>query len=141
MSGIKIKDDAVNEFNQLKDKHAHKFISLGFTDDLKEVEVKDIGPKDSTFEDLLKVLPKDHVRYIFYDCAYTKLSGEKRNKVIFVAWSSDDDAPLKEKVLITSTMGEIKAKCTGFAKGTAINDFDEMMEENFINIVSENRAK
>ena len=139
-SGIKTTAEAVALYNTMVEKHLHKFLLLKFSDDLTKVEVANIGEKDATFDDMLKVLPKDRTRYIFYDCKYTTTSGQPREKVLFVNWSSDDGPSTKDKVLLTTTEKEVMAKCKKFAKHTTINSWDELTEDNFINLVSNNRS-
>ena len=111
------------------------------------VTVAEVGGKTSNFELMLKALPKDQCRYIAYDCQYTTENAQnvqKRSKVLLVAWSNDDCHSLEEirmKMLLTSTMKEVLAKFSGFAKKCTINDEADLTEENFVDIVSEGKTK
>lgn len=140
-SGVQVDSEAVTEYYNLQKGKKYKFITMGFNDKQDKVVLKRTAPPDATFEDLLKDLPRDHVRYIFYDCAYNTTGGQARNKLLGVTWSDDDNASGKEKMLVTTTKKEVESKCKEYAKFITINDYDELTEENFINLVSDNRSK
>lgn len=140
-TGVKIEQAAVEAYFELQKNALHKFVVMGFNDKLNAVELKNVGAKGSTFDDLIKVVPKDHVRYIAYDCEYTLVGGGERSKVLIVSWSSDDDAPAREKMLVSGTKNEVNSKCKSFVKSICINDWSEMTEEYFIDSVSDNKTK
>ena len=140
-SGIKATKEFIKTYDDLQKNSKYKFVVGKFDDKFTNVVVSDVGEKGATFDDLIKVIPKDHVRYIFYDCEYTTRAGQPRNKVISVAWSSDDDAPMKEKMLVSGTSTELQRVCKKYAKHVSINSWDELTEEFFINKVSDNREK
>ena len=139
-SGIKLTKEAVDAYNAIHSKSAYKFVVLGFSDDYSNIELKNIGSKDQRFEDLLELIPQGQARYIFYDSEYQTTFGQNRNKLLFVSWASDEKCPSKEKMLTSSSIDEVKSKCKNYAKGCTINEWSELTEENFINIVSENRT-
>jgi hypothetical protein len=67
-----------------------------------------------------------------------------RHKVLLVAWANDEchgPAAIKMKMLLTSTETEIVQKFTGYAKKCTLNSVDDLTEDNFVDIVSENRTK
>ena len=137
---IKVTREAVDAYNAIYSKSAYRFVVLGFNDDYSNIELKNIGSKDQTFEDLLEIIPESEARYIFYDCGYKTTLGTTRKKLLCVSWVSSEKCPSKEKMLICSTMNEIKSKCKNYANACTINDWSDLTEENFINIVSENRS-
>lgn len=140
-SGIKATKEFIEAYYDLQKNKKYKFLVGKFNDKFTNVVISDTGEKDATFDDLKKVIPKDHVRYIYYDCEYYTKGGQKRNKVISVSWSSDDDAPLKEKMLVAGTSKELQRVCKDFAKHASINSWDELTEDIFIDKVSDNREK
>lgn len=140
-SGIKVAAAAIKAFDELQEHQKYKFVMLKFNAAYKEIVIDEIGAKDATFSNLLEVLPKDRVRFIFYDCDYKTVSGQKRNKVLCVTWSSDDHAVAKEKMLASSSSKDVERVCEKCAKYVTINSWEELTEDNFINIVSDNRRK
>ena len=136
-SGNKLSTDCVKTYEKLQNGKGNlRYLVLGFTEDYSSIEVKHVGQETSTFQDMLNDLPKDRASYLFYDCQYTTNEGQQRSKILFAIWSSDEDAPLKEKMLVSSSAKEVAVKCKGFAKKTEIHSWSELTEENFIKEVS-----
>lgn len=107
------------------------------------VTVAEIGSSTANFNDLLDKLALDQCLYIAYDCHYT-VQEQERAKVLLVAWANDEchgPAAIKMKMLLTSTEKEIVQKFVGFAKKCTLNSVDDLTEDNFIDLVSENRTK
>jgi len=140
-SGVKLNLDCVDAFTNVHKGKSSRFCVFGFNDKRSKVELKFAAEKDATFEDLLAQLPKDHVRFIFYDCRYKTKEGQDRDKVLYAIWSSDDDAPGKEKMLVSSTSKEVEKKCSGFAKKASYHEWNELTEAAFIDVVSEGGSK
>ena len=69
-SGILLQPAAKSAYDDMKERHMHKFVVFKFSDDRKSVELERVGDKNATFDDLQSQIPKNHVRYIFYDCSY-----------------------------------------------------------------------
>ena len=139
-SGIKVSQQAIDAYNEMQTKSTFKYIIIGFDENYTKVELKSVGNKDQSFDDFLQVLPEDKACYAFYDCAYKTKSGQQRNKILRVLWSSDEKCPGKEKMLISSTENEVRQKCPKYARGCSINCRSDLTEDNFINIVSDNRT-
>jgi len=140
-SGVKLTLDCVEAFTNVKQHKNSRFCVFGFNDKRTKVELKHSAEKDATFEDLLAQLPKDHVRFIFYDCRYKTKEGQDRDKVVYAIWSSDDDAPGKEKMLVSSTSKEVEKKCGGYAKKASYHEWADLTEAAFIDVVSEGGTK
>jgi len=141
MSGINMSEEAIEACSLLTDKKQYRYVILGFSDDKTSIVVKNIGERDAPFSQLLNDVPKDHVRYIIYDCEYKTTSGQDRQKVFLASWSSDDYAPIKEKMMVPTSVSAVTNCVKKIAKKFTINNWDDLAEENFINIVSENRTK
>ncbi|XP_066918270.1 actophorin-like [Clytia hemisphaerica] len=140
-SGVKLNLDCVEAFTNVHKAQTSRFCVFGFNDKRTKVELKYAAGKEENFEQLLAQLPKDHVRFIFYDCQYKTKEGQDRNKVLYAVWSSDDDAPGKEKMLLSSTSKEVEKKCNGFAKKASYHEWAELTEAAFVDVVSEGGQK
>lgn len=143
-SGITLDQLAIDEFQKVKKKE-YRYLVLRFNSkakkEIKKVVVAEKGGKDGTFEELMENVDKDQVNFIFYNCYYTKNGDtQEKDKLISVTFISDL-LPAVVKMLGPSTQKKVQTKCEGAAKYVIINDIEEMTEDNFINIVSENKSK
>ena len=57
-SGVGIGDDVVENFNQIKTKHAFRFALYGMNDAATEIVVKQTFPTTASYDDFLAALPK-----------------------------------------------------------------------------------
>ena len=73
----------------------HKWITFKITDDMKKIVVDRMGDPNPTedkdadhkcFEDLMDVIPKDHVRYIIYEFGFMSKDGRKIKEIAFIFW-------------------------------------------------------
>lgn len=152
-SGIKPTQEAIDAFKCLKDSKTYKYVVFNFSDNRKEVKLaftRERAPatggetEDNLFGQFLKDMEpyKNRACYIFYDLAYTTTGGQKRNKILMATWSDDNVCDGKEKMIVSSTKKNVAAACEGTSGNIAqINEWDDLNEDDFINIVSENRTK
>ena len=141
-SGIKVTADAIKVYANIQGgAKEYRYVVMGFSDDKTCVEVKDKGTRDQTFQDMMAALPKDKVRFIFFNLSYKTTEGQDRDRLLLAVWSSDDDADAKEKMLVSSTLKEVEKKCTGFYKKVSYHDWSELTEETFIEDISQGRKK
>jgi len=141
-SNIKPDKLAVSTYDEMQTGKKYRFVTFKFNDKRNEIVLADTGGPDATFEDLLAVIPKDHPRYIFFDCRYETIKDKgSRSKIIFVTWSNDTEGEGRERMLSSSSSQYVKNKCKGFAKYTTINAWEDLTEANFIDIVSDNKTK
>ena len=136
-ANVKLTAEAVSAYNDLHSrKIAYTWIRMGFSDDLKQVELQETGGPDATFSELLAVVPKDRTSFIVYNLEYKTLEGQHRNPVLIVTYSDDDTNKAKEKMLASSTTKQVKTQCKNFNNYACINDRSDLDYENFIKIVS-----
>ena len=57
-SGVGIGDDVVENFNQIKTKHAFRYALYGMNADATEIVVKQTAPTTATYDDFLAALPQ-----------------------------------------------------------------------------------
>ena len=136
-ANVKLTPEAVSAYNDLQGtKRAYTWIRMGFTDDLKKVELKETGAPGATFDDLLAIVPKDRTSFIVYNVEYKTSEGQDRNPVLIVSYSDDDHNKLKEKMLAASTAKNVKAQCKSFAKFASVNQWSDLNYDNFVTLAS-----
>ena len=140
-SGIKMTKEAEEKYLELQQSHKYKWIVFGFSEDLSVVELKAVGDKDATFRDLRENISHEKAFFIAYHCEYNLKDGQFRKKVLLVLYADDNHCDRKQKMLSDSTFKEVKMSCPEYAKAVTINDRTDLTEDNFINIVSDNRTK
>ena len=135
-SGIKCTQECVEAFNNLGSNKKYRYIILGFNEDLTQVQFMDHGKKDASFEEMLSKIPKNEVRFIFYDVNFKTKEGHDRNRVVYAVWSHDDYAEKKQKMLASSTSNEVAKRCHGFYKKIEAHDYSTLTLDHFVESVS-----
>jgi len=126
-SGVALADDCISEFQELKLKKAFKYIIYKINDSKTQIVVDTKGSEDD-YDVFLSKLPEKECRYAIYDFAYTNDEGAPRNKILFYTWSPDD-APIRSKMISSSSKDALRRSLTGIqieVQGTA---FDEVSHE------------
>merc|ERR1712050_219024 len=122
MSGIEIDPSIKTKFDELKLKKTHKFATFKISDDGKKVVIDQLGDPVATetmdddsacFEKLKDVIVGNDPRYIIYDFGFVAKSGRKVEKLAFIYWCDDDNAPIKKKMVYSSTKDTIKKAFQG----------------------------
>ena len=117
--------DCIQEFEKMKlgggKEDMPRFIIYKISDDKKFIEIDYVAKPGEGFEEMkgklgAAVLDEKgdpvYCRYIMYDAHITTKSGVEASKLVFIAWS-DDDAPVKPKMLYASSKDAIKKSFTG----------------------------
>ncbi|GAB67171.1 actin depolymerizing factor [Plasmodium cynomolgi strain B] len=134
VSGVKVSDECIYEFNKLKVKHLHKYI-LFRIENCEEIIV-DLLQQDSdlkSFEDIImdirNNLKSTECRYIIADMPIHTPEGVLRNRIYFIFWSPDS-AKAKEKMLYAASKESLVQKINGIFKSLEITcDIEEFEEE------------
>ena len=129
MSGITVTDDVVTAYNELKLQHKNKYVIFRISDDNKEVIVEKYGGA-GTYADFTGELKATECRYGVVDYEYQTADGRSTSKILFVVWAPDS-APIKSKMLITSTKDAVKKKLVGIGIEVQATDFSELQPESF----------
>lgn len=135
-SGVSLRPECVNSFNELKLGKELKYIIYKLSDDNKEIVVEETSnEKDwEVFRKaLLSAKTKDKrgnegagPRYAVYDFNYEAASGEgQRNKITFIAWSPDG-AGVQSKMIYAASKEALKRALNGIAVEVQANDEDEI---------------
>eukprot|EP01024_Parvocaulis_polyphysoides_P017552 TRINITY_DN17752_c0_g3_i2.p1 TRINITY_DN17752_c0_g3~~TRINITY_DN17752_c0_g3_i2.p1 ORF type:complete len:153 (+),score=26.32 TRINITY_DN17752_c0_g3_i2:169-627(+) len=128
MSGIKVHKDAVNLYNYVKAKKAHKWMTYRLDTTGMEVVVADVGAPDSTYQDFMQAFPENECRYGVFDWEYINSDGEVFGKLLFLHWSPDS-ASVKNKMMYASTKDFFKGFMEGLATEILATELSELEEE------------
>merc|ERR1711879_304947 len=127
MSGIAVSDDCVQKFNELKLGHQHRYVTFKMNASNTEVVVEHVGGPNATYEDFKSQLPERDCRYAIFDYEF-QVDGGQRNKITFILWAPDS-APIKAKMMYTSTKDSIKKKLVGIQVEVQATDAAEIPED------------
>ncbi|XP_060608404.1 actophorin-like, partial [Ruditapes philippinarum] len=98
-SGIKVKEECKDRFDELKIGHKHSYIIYKIDKDLKNIEVDCVGALgesyDSFCEKLIEAGNNKEGRYAVMDCEYAK---GKASKLVFMMWLPDNQLGIKQKM-------------------------------------------
>lgn len=132
-TGIKVSDDVVAAFNDLKIGHKYRYVVCKIADE-SEVVVETKADTSATYEDFVGSLPDDDCRYCVFDYEFEK-DGGKRNKILLITWAPDT-AKIKPKMLYTGTHRSVKQKLVGIQVEIQATDNSEISEEAVIEKVN-----
>lgn len=134
LTAIKVHDDCMPVWNDIKIGHKYRYVVFNFSEDLRYIVVEKTADPSKTYDEFLDDLPPRDVRYAVYDFDFDADDGTKRNKLVFVVWAPDT-APVKRKMLIASTKASIKNALAGVACELQATDDSEISEEEMLNKV------
>ena len=121
ISTVKVQDDCISKWNQLKKEHKYRYIIFTFSQNLQYIEVEKTAPPEKTYDDFIEDLPKNDVRYAIFHLEYFLEDESYRNKFIFITWAPDE-APIRQKMLIASNKRTVKNYFPGIAPEIACVD-------------------
>jgi cofilin len=107
-SGIKVSDQCIPIWNEIKTGHKYRYVLFDFSKDLLTVVVEKTAPHASTYENFLDDLPQRDVRYALFDYDFKADDGTDRNKLVFIVWAPGA-ASVKRRMLIASTKQAVKS--------------------------------
>ena len=127
MTAIKVHDDCMPVWNDIKIGHKYRYVIFNFSQDLRHVIVEKTAEPSKTYDDFLDDLPPRDVRYAVFDYDYQADDGTPRNKLVFIVWAPDV-APVRRKMLVASTKASIKNALAGVALELQATDDSEIQE-------------
>ncbi|EGG19947.1 cofilin [Cavenderia fasciculata] len=133
-SGVKLAGDCVETFNNLKLGRKFQAILYKINDGSTEIVVDKTLAPGSSFDTIIAELPEKDCRYAIIDFAYED-EGANKNKIIFVAWCPDV-APIKKKMLYTSSKDSIRKSLVGIQLEIQGTDASEVSRDVFIDKVN-----
>ena len=125
-TGIKINDQCIQEFNNLKLSKSAKFLLFAMNEAATEVVLTTVGPKDASFDDFIAALPKEDCVYAVIDFNFSH-EGRDINKIIFVNWAPET-ARVKRKMIYAGTKAVLKDKLVGISFEVQATDYSEVSE-------------
>lgn len=131
MTAIKVSDDCMPIWNDIKIGHKYRYVIFNFSKDLQYVVVEKTAETGKTYDDFLDDLPQKDVRYAVYDYDYEMEDGTQRNKLLFIVWAPDT-APVRRKMLIASTKASVKNALSGVALEIQATDDSEIAEQTIL---------
>jgi cofilin len=125
MTAIKVGDDCITAWNDIKIGHKCRYVIFTFSDDFAKVLVEKKADPLKTYDDFLNDLPQHDVRYAVFDFDFKADDGTDRNKLIFIVWAPDT-APVKKKMVIASTKSSVKNAFAGVGVEIQATDDSEI---------------
>ncbi|XP_052275235.1 uncharacterized protein LOC127874728 isoform X1 [Dreissena polymorpha] len=126
-SGVLVKDECTQVFEEIKIGHKYSYIIYKIAKDNKLIEVDCVGKLgesyDNFVEKLIQAGNNKEGRYAVVDCLYDKT---KASKLVFIMWLPDDQLGIKQKMLYTSSKRALREKLNGIAKELQCNDTDDL---------------
>ncbi|MGI4458300.1 actin-binding ADF family protein, partial [Klebsiella pneumoniae] len=110
-SGIKVSDDVVIAYDEVKAKKIYKYVVFKVSDDKTSIIVER-KENESTWEEFQSSFPADEPRWSVYDFDYKNKEGQDRNKLILVKWCPDS-VNIKARMVHSSSSDAIGKKCKG----------------------------
>lgn len=126
-SGVGLAPNCITTYEELKlgKQPKPKYIVYKLSDDKKSIEVEEAST-DVDYKTFLDKLPDNDCRYAIYDFDYELPGGEgKRNKIIFVTWSPDT-APIRSKMIYSSSKEALRRSLTGIGDDLQVSDKEDI---------------
>jgi len=128
-SGVSLDDCCITEFENLKMKHIHGYIIFKLSNDFKTIVVDCIGEKGASYDEfkekLLEAGAQGCGRYAVFD-----FHGSQNDSIVFLTWLPDNQLPMKQKMLYTSSKKAIREKFQGVKVDVQCNDEDDLCYSN-----------
>jgi len=131
MTAIKLHDDCMPIWNDIKIGHKYRYVIFGFSEDLRHVIVEKAAEPDKTYDDFLDELPPRDVRYAVFDYDFKMEDGTSRNKLVFIVWAPDT-APVRRKMLVAATKASVKNALAGVGIEVQATDDSEIQESHIL---------
>ncbi|KAF8414953.1 actin depolymerizing factor [Boletus edulis BED1] len=126
-SGVKVTDECLTTFQNLKLGKKLKYIIFNLNKDLTEIVVEK-SSEESDYEKFIQELPTDGCRWAVYDFSFEKEGEGRRNKLYFISWAPDN-AKVKSKMVFASSRDALRRKLDGIALEIQGTDLDEVSYE------------
>ncbi|TGZ76988.1 hypothetical protein EX30DRAFT_324087 [Ascodesmis nigricans] len=146
-SGVGLSAECVPLFEQLKSRKL-KYIIYRLSDDKKtiikektseddDLHTNALPKEEEAYEKFLAALPELDCRYAIYDFEFDVGEG-KRSKICFFTWSPDD-APVKAKMIYSSSKDGLRRALAGVHTEIQGTDFSEVAYETVLEKASRGR--
>jgi len=116
-SGVKVDSECIEAFNNFKLGKKEAFLIFGFNENATKIVILEKaakgpgGEKNSEWDKLIELLPKDDVRYAVADIDYNTSEGS-RTDMVFITWAPET-ASIKRRMLMASSKDALKNALVG----------------------------
>ncbi|KAI5858658.1 Cof1 cofilin [Tricharina praecox] len=134
-SGVGLAAECIPAFEELKLGKKTKYIIYKLGDGNKSINVEKTSD-DGDYDNFLAQFPENDCRYAVYDFEYSLGGGEgQRSKICFYTWSPDN-APVKAKMIYSSSKDALRRALAGIHAEIQGTDFSEVAHETVLEKVS-----
>jgi cofilin len=125
LTGIKVADECVTAFNEMKQKKQSRFVIFKIVNN-EAVKVAHVSERTATYDDFVAYLnqDKDDPFYAVFDFEM-EAEGVTRGKLLLLSWIPDT-AKVRSKMVYASTKESLKAKIDGGLMDIQANDFSSI---------------
>lgn len=135
-SGISVSQDVISKFQEIKSGKKIRYCIL----DLNQSETElvpgecvskpdpldlSLGAAKKEWESFCSKLSPKGCYYIIYDMNYQRPGGARRDKLLLINWCPSD-APIRMRMIYTTTLNALKASLTGIQVEIQSNDMDDL---------------
>ena len=130
MHEIKVHQDCVKSFNDLKLGKKTAFIIFDFDQNDKQIIPKCSAEKDphevnGAYREFLAALPKNNVCYGVVKIDFETAENLKKTEMVFITWAPEA-APVKRRMLMASSSDAIKKSLPGIKKYLQATCYDDL---------------
>jgi cofilin len=130
-TGVKLHEEVVSEFNELKMKNTSQYLIYRLSDDFEWIILEKKGEKGESYQDMIKNLPTDLPRFVVYDYNLTTADGRKVRKLININYIPDVGT-VKNKLVSASASKTLQSNLQGIGLTVRASDLSDLDEQEII---------
>ncbi|KAJ1511891.1 cofilin, partial [Coelomomyces lativittatus] len=123
-SGVQVNNQCLEYYQDLKQNKKYRYIIYKLNPAQTEIVVEK-SSESNDYDEFIDALPLNECRYAVYDVEYQHPEGGQRHKICFFAWAHDS-APIKDKVIYSSSKDALRRKLVGIATEIQATDASEI---------------
>eukprot|EP00993_Chasmostoma_nieuportense_P005513 NODE_6138_length_568_cov_105.179138_g5973_i0.p1 GENE.NODE_6138_length_568_cov_105.179138_g5973_i0~~NODE_6138_length_568_cov_105.179138_g5973_i0.p1 ORF type:complete len:161 (-),score=44.85 NODE_6138_length_568_cov_105.179138_g5973_i0:86-502(-) len=129
-TGIKVDDDCVEFFENLRTTKAFQFLEFTVIGD-EHISLTNKGERGVKFADFVKTIPEDTPHYYVFDYDYKNEEGDDRNNLLFINWCPDKAKP-RVRMVHSGSKDSLKKKLQRTGREIQANDKGDLDEATVI---------
>lgn len=137
MSGVTLADNVVSAMNDVRMKRT-RYAILKIGEDGKQIQVAEVGPRETTYEQFCAKISPTEPCYAAYDYEYVDANGTSKAKVLTIQWVPDVAKP-RAKMLYSSSRDALTSVTEGFLSVQA-NDASELEPAELLRKIQSHRS-
>ncbi|KAJ7318653.1 cofilin [Desmophyllum pertusum] len=135
-SGIRVKEECVAAFNEIKDNHRWKYVIFKLSDNKQSIAVSK-KVRTSTYEDFIKLFRMDECLYALYEFTYQTEDRGPASKIVFFSWTPEDSQ--EERMIYASSRVLFQNKISPHMPSVEATEQDDLEEENVTSRIHQKR--